>query len=746
MGITGLLPLLSSISVPIHVSEYNGTKVAVDGYCWLHRAAYSCSSELCQNVPTDRYIQFCLNRVNLLRSHNITPVLVFDGGHLPMKKGQEEIRGRKRKEHLAKAKEFLKQGNRTAAQESFKKAVDITPLMAHRLIKVLQSEGIECIVAPYEADAQLAFLSHAGYVHAIISEDSDLLPYGCNRVLFKMDAVGHGKEIKLQDLGANTGLRFHNFTLDMFRQMCILSGCDYLPSIPGLGLKKAHSLLYKYRTMSRVFRFLRADRRYVVPQGYEEAFTKAEQTFLHQSVFDPINKRVVPLTPFPPHLSLSETSFLGPYIEPEIACEIAVGNLDPNTHQPFPQEEVLTERENKETANTFGSMGSTCRQRSRSLNNLRDESFLAASKGGGLARGMRKERTTNNLRKPLLFPAHRNTLSSYFTPSTNGSIRAFVPPRASQDQIGRTDQPAQSASVKPSPNVPAYHIHQVEQGSAPSLPSYLSPEAEPDPQPAGREAYVLPVEAPPLRLSLDVGVEAHGGVDVALGLGVGMGVDVDVGVDLAVGGVPHSPRTRQPKVLVSRTPSPLRSPKRKRSERLPLLKNCETSRAVHLIVTSKYFAQEASPAYGPDEEGTESITESDEEDIGTSSTTTGSAPELLSCEQRESDIERREMIDLTREDSPPHFDSPLVATQRLSTAPTMQAKRARIACPPLKRDRSLLAYFSRRSQNCSAATSSPSYPRPTTPRATLQHGKEPNLEQDGVEVITSPYFNTKSPF
>jgi exonuclease-1 len=52
-----------------------------------------------------------------------------------MKKGQEEIRGRKRKEHLAKAKEFLKQGNRTAAQESFKKAVDITPLMAHRLIK-----------------------------------------------------------------------------------------------------------------------------------------------------------------------------------------------------------------------------------------------------------------------------------------------------------------------------------------------------------------------------------------------------------------------------------------------------------------------------------------------------------------------------------------------------------------------------------------------------------------------------------
>ncbi len=39
-----------------------------------------------------RYINFCLARVQLLRSFNITPVLVFDGGALPSKKGQEEKR------------------------------------------------------------------------------------------------------------------------------------------------------------------------------------------------------------------------------------------------------------------------------------------------------------------------------------------------------------------------------------------------------------------------------------------------------------------------------------------------------------------------------------------------------------------------------------------------------------------------------------------------------------------------------
>jgi exonuclease-1 len=118
------------------------------------------------------------------------------------------------------------------------------------------------------------------------------LTFSRTQVLFKMDGDGNGKEILLSDLGQNTPLRFNNFTQDMFRQMCILSGCDYLPSITGLGVKKAHGLLSKYRTMDRVFRFLRNDRNFVVPPEYEEAFERAERTFLHQSVYDHINQRV----------------------------------------------------------------------------------------------------------------------------------------------------------------------------------------------------------------------------------------------------------------------------------------------------------------------------------------------------------------------------------------------------------------------------------------------------------------------
>ena len=61
--------------------------------------------------------------------------------------------------------------------------------------------GVECIVAPYEADAQLAYLQKEGIVDFVITEDSDLLVFGCQRVLYKMDESGKGKLIELQDLG-----------------------------------------------------------------------------------------------------------------------------------------------------------------------------------------------------------------------------------------------------------------------------------------------------------------------------------------------------------------------------------------------------------------------------------------------------------------------------------------------------------------------------------------------------------------
>lgn len=54
MGITGLLPLLASITNPVHIKEYAGKVVAIDGHCWLHKGAFSCAMDLAMNIPTTK--------------------------------------------------------------------------------------------------------------------------------------------------------------------------------------------------------------------------------------------------------------------------------------------------------------------------------------------------------------------------------------------------------------------------------------------------------------------------------------------------------------------------------------------------------------------------------------------------------------------------------------------------------------------------------------------------------------------
>ena len=49
-------------------------------------------------------------------------------------------------------------------------------------MQACREKGVDCIVAPYEADAQLAYLMKTGITEYTISEDSDLLVYGCEKV------------------------------------------------------------------------------------------------------------------------------------------------------------------------------------------------------------------------------------------------------------------------------------------------------------------------------------------------------------------------------------------------------------------------------------------------------------------------------------------------------------------------------------------------------------------------------------
>ena len=194
------------------------------------------------------------------------------------------------------------------------------------------------MVAPYEADSQLAYLEKEGIIDGIITEDSDLLVFGCKKVLFKLDTDGQCIEIMQERFAQCKSLKLSGWTVKEFRQMAIFSGCDYLPSILGLGLKNAHRLLRQYKTPDRVVRHIIFEGKLgKVPENYLKEFRRAELTFVHQRVFDPRSQKMTLLNPVPQEAETEamQIDFIGAPIDDEEAAKIASGDVDPISRQPM---------------------------------------------------------------------------------------------------------------------------------------------------------------------------------------------------------------------------------------------------------------------------------------------------------------------------------------------------------------------------------------------------------------------------
>lgn len=212
-------------------------------------------------------------------------------------------------------------------------------------------------------------------------QDSDILAFGCPRVLFKLEQDGTAQQILHADLfrAPIDGLGdLRAWDADAFLHMCIMSGCDYLPSVPGVGLRSAFRLLQRHGTADKALRALRLQQfgkgraTAQVPPDYEARFRQAFLTFRHQRVFDPRTQEMTHVHPLPPDLAAlppselevrdcvsdcaqpkprsswappihsqtrtqtqTNTQYLGPPMEAAVAAGIANGELDPITLEPF---------------------------------------------------------------------------------------------------------------------------------------------------------------------------------------------------------------------------------------------------------------------------------------------------------------------------------------------------------------------------------------------------------------------------
>ena len=354
MGITNLLPILAPISHRnVSLYSYKGKRIAIDGFVWLHRASYRCAREIVLDPGTDAIIPIVMQKLERLQKSGVIPIIVFDGKSLPQKANTTL----KRRSERAKAKEDAilldNQGFSEQALRHFQRAIEITSVTVHNWIKHLKKVGVEYIVAPYEADAQLAYLCRTKYVDFVLTEDSDLLPYQTPHILYKYDEFSQtATYVNFQEV-----LNHFQLTADQFIAICCLSGCDYMEHINRLGFQTALKLIKIHKEPLELLNFLRSDPKFTVPEDYHIQLDNAMLTFKAQKVFDPKTKTLQNLIPID-----SSPEFLGPEIPSDILPLLVKGLIDTKTNEKLvfvapespqpdrPHSTITPEVEVKETA------------------------------------------------------------------------------------------------------------------------------------------------------------------------------------------------------------------------------------------------------------------------------------------------------------------------------------------------------------------------------------------------------------
>ncbi|UXI16460.1 alpha-ketoglutarate-dependent dioxygenase alkB-like 6 [Sarcoptes scabiei] len=345
MGITGLLPLMKGASTEISLSKLKGSVAVIDTNGWIHRACYSCADKIYLNEPTDMYVNYCINFCLVLRKHQITPILVFDGQSLPAKSETKLLRQKRKQQVREQIEELRRRGQESQARWLMRQCVDVTFEMVHKVIERCREEKFDCIVAPYEADAQMTYLVNQGIADFAITEDSDLLAFGCPRVLYKLDRdTARGRMVDLTRLHRC----FKNMDLHKFQLMCILSGCDYLENIPGIGIGRSKKFFESYTgpteriadILQKVPILLKMANKIQITADYIKDFIKAYNTFNHQIIYCPRRNQMTYLHPINENLTHDQLrKYAGDFFDSRIDLDSSLtfvrnyilGNVCPKT-------------------------------------------------------------------------------------------------------------------------------------------------------------------------------------------------------------------------------------------------------------------------------------------------------------------------------------------------------------------------------------------------------------------------------
>ena len=365
MGVTKLLPNVGPLCKVENFFEAARNRViGVDAHVWLHHFAYACAEDIVARSDFEPLAKMFIQRCQFLLGHGIMLVIVFDGGSMPAKGRTAQQRAQTQARQYARHT-FGEQV--TLPIQAMRAAVKITDECIKVVISKLRMAGMPYVVAPYEADAQLAWLSEKGHIWAALTVDSDFIVHGVTRTFFKVNyrngtcfLVDYEELLTPGNWPDSPQFRSSFLQLlskgkaDFLLGYALAVGCDYDTKVSEIGPARAEKALQHILdrnaeglkglssgdndAVKEVLRLIASEMAELGGDGqqiatFPERALKAVLAFRHPLVYDIARKVVITKDGLDCAAACRDMSFLGAAIDHEDAPKRAAGDLSPDGNQ-----------------------------------------------------------------------------------------------------------------------------------------------------------------------------------------------------------------------------------------------------------------------------------------------------------------------------------------------------------------------------------------------------------------------------
>jgi len=265
--------------------NYFGRKIAVDASMHIYQfmaVVGRAGDTLLMNESGEvtSHLQGMFFRTTRMLEAGIKPVYVFDGKPPQIKQDLLAVRLQRRTEAGAALEAAKESGDAEAIEKFSKRTIRVTREHNEECRKLLRLMGVPVVEAPSEAEAQCAAMAAAGLVYGVATEDMDALTFGTPRLVRHLMAPA-SQNAEILEFDRAAVIEALALTTEQFVDLCILCGCDYSPSIRGIGAVRALQLIQKHGSIEKLLENLDASK-YGVPDPFP--FAAAREFFLKPEV------------------------------------------------------------------------------------------------------------------------------------------------------------------------------------------------------------------------------------------------------------------------------------------------------------------------------------------------------------------------------------------------------------------------------------------------------------------------------